>query len=62
MAVSSFKSKLAFAFLQDIKKKFKDKYSIEEIMQAKAYDLSAGFAEIFKNQIVNMIWVLELLQ
>jgi hypothetical protein len=44
MAVSAFKSKLAFAFLQDIKKKFKDKYSIEEIMQAKSYDMSAGFA------------------
>jgi hypothetical protein len=52
MAAVNFKNKVAFAFLQEIKKKFTSKYSQEEIMAAKDYDMSTGFSEIYKNQIV----------
>lgn len=44
MAAANFKNKVAFAFLQEIKKKFREKYSNEEIMGAKDYDMSAGFS------------------
>lgn len=44
MAASNFKNKIAFAFLQEIKKKFREKYTIQEIMAAKDYDMSAGFS------------------
>lgn len=62
MAAVNFKNKVAFAFLQEIKKKFTSKYSQEEIMGAKDYDMSTGFSEIYKNQIVYWFHNLELLQ
>jgi hypothetical protein len=52
MASSAMKNKLVFAFLQEIKKQFREKYAKEQIEQAKDYDMSAGFSEIYKNQIV----------
>lgn len=52
MAAVNFKNKVAFAFLQEIKKKFREKYSNEEIMAAKGHDMSSSFSEIYKNQIV----------
>lgn len=55
MAATGFRNKVAFAFLQEIKKKFKDKYSNEDIMAAKDYDMNASFSEIYKNQIVTPI-------
>ncbi len=61
MVSAAFKNKVAFAFLQEVKKKFREKYSNEEIMRANDYDMSAGFSEIYKNLIV-LIWIyLELL-
>ena len=54
MAAVNFKNKVAFAFLQEIKKKFRDKYTPEEIAAAKDYDMNSSFSEIYKNQIVPM--------
>jgi uncharacterized protein with von Willebrand factor type A (vWA) domain len=61
MAASNFKNKVAFAFLQEIKKKFKEKYNMEDIKLARAFDMSASFSEIYKNQIVNLLIFLEFL-
>jgi len=46
------KLKICFGFLEEIKKRFREKYSNEEIMIAKTYDMSTSFAETFKNQMV----------
>jgi hypothetical protein len=55
MASSVMKNKLVFAFLQEIKKQFREKYTKEQIEEAKDYDMSAGFSEIYKNQIVSYL-------
>lgn len=52
MAGTNFRNKSAFAFLQDVRKKFRERYSDEEILKARDYDMSAGFSEIYKNLIV----------
>ncbi len=44
MAGTSFRNKSAFAFLQDVRKKFRERYSDEEILKARDYDMSAGFS------------------
>lgn len=44
LAESSMKLKICFGFLEEIKKRFREKYSIEEIMLAKTYDMSTSFA------------------
>jgi hypothetical protein len=36
MAAINFKNKVAFAYLQDIKKKFREKFNEIDIMKAKA--------------------------
>ena len=51
MAESSMKLKICFGFLEEIKKRFKEKYSDEEILSAKTYDMSTSFADTFKNQL-----------
>jgi hypothetical protein len=47
------KLKVCFGFLEEIKKRFREKYSNEEIMLARTYDMSTSFAETFKNQMVS---------
>ena len=54
MAGTNFRNKSAFAFLQDVRKKFRERYSDEEILKARDYDMSAGFSEIYKNLIVTV--------
>jgi len=55
LAESSMKLKVCFGFLEEIKKRFREKYSNEEIVIAKTYDMSTSFAETFKNQMVTVI-------
>jgi len=38
------KLKICFGFLEEIKKRFREKYSNEEILLAKTYDMSTSFA------------------
>ena len=57
MAGTSFRNKSAFAFLQDVRKKFRERYSDEEILKARDYDMSAGFSEIYKNLIVTVCFI-----
>jgi hypothetical protein len=52
MAASNFKNKTAFAFLQEIRKRFRDKYSAEQIEAAKDFDMNATFSDIYKSQMV----------
>ena len=52
MANATFKNKVAFAFLQEIRKRFRERYSNEEILHAKDFDMSASFADTFKTQVV----------
>lgn len=44
LADSNLKLRTALAFLEEIRKKFKEKFSNEEIMVANAYDMSAAFS------------------
>jgi hypothetical protein len=48
----TFKLKVASMFLDEIVKKFKEKYSAEEIASAFAYGMNSSFSEIYKQQIV----------
>lgn len=57
MASTSLKNKTAFAFLQDVKKKFRDMYTSEQILDAKDYDMSAGFSTVYKDLIVRYILI-----
>lgn len=41
-------------FLEEIKKKFKEKFTPAEIATAKAFDMNATFAEIYKQQFVTV--------
>lgn len=62
MATANFKNKVAFSFLQEINKKFREKYSKEEIQSARDFDMSAGFSDIYKSQIViSLLFLLEFL-
>jgi rRNA maturation endonuclease Nob1 len=54
MAAANFKNKAAFAFLREICKRFKDKYSTEEIEEAKDFDMSATFSDTYKAQMVRV--------
>ena len=49
---SGLKVRNAFAFLEELRKKFREKYSNEEIAVAKKYEFSASFSEIFQAQVV----------
>lgn len=55
LADSSLKLKTAFIFLQEIKKRFKEKYTAQEIGSANAYDMSATFTDIYKQQFVSFL-------
>jgi hypothetical protein len=46
------KVKTAFIFLEDIKKKFREKYSKDEIDNSTAFSMNSSFSEIFKQQFV----------
>lgn len=52
LADNSLKIKTAFVFLEEIKKKFKEKYSQEEIATAFAFAMNSSFSEIYKQQFV----------
>jgi hypothetical protein len=52
LADSSLKVKTAVVFLDEIKKKFKEKFPPTEIATAGAFDMNASFAEIYKQQFV----------
>ena len=54
LAESSLKTKTAVVFLEEIKKKFKEKFTPAEIAAAKAFDMNATFAEIYKQQFVRV--------
>jgi len=62
MADVAFTAKLAFAFLEELKGKFKEKFTNEEISVAQAHSLSSTFAPIYKNLVVELASILELLQ
>ena len=53
--------KTAFIFLDEIRKKFKEKYTQADIMQANMLSLNHSFSEIFKQQFVYLILNLDLL-
>ncbi len=61
MAGIDVKNKTAFAFLQDVKRRFKEKYTEEEILGAKDYDMSAGFSDVFKELIVWFLFLCRIL-
>jgi hypothetical protein len=46
------KIKTAYVFLEEIRKRFKEKYSKDEIMSAFAHGMNSSFAEIYKQQFV----------
>jgi hypothetical protein len=52
MAAVGMKNKAAFAFLQELKKKFRERYPVEDIRVAKDYDMSASFSDTYKSLIV----------
>ncbi len=52
MAAVGMKNKAAFAFLQELKKKFRERYPVEDIKVAKDYDMSASFSDTYKSLIV----------
>lgn len=55
LADSTLKIKSAVGFLEEIKKRFKEKYSAEEINSAGAFDMNISFSEIYKQQFVRII-------
>jgi hypothetical protein len=52
LADSTLKVKTAVIFLEEIKKRFKEKFPPAEIAAAAAFDMNASFAEIYKQQFV----------
>jgi hypothetical protein len=62
MADVAFTAKLAFAFLDELKGKFKEKFTNEEISVAQAHTLSSSFAATYKNLVVSQRVTSELLQ
>ena len=51
---SSLKLKTAMAFLEELKKKFREKYPAEEIASAVAFAMNSTFSEIYKQQFVEL--------
>ena len=52
MAGVGVRVRLGFGFLEEVREKFRGKYTLEEIMSARDYDMSAGFSETFKSLMV----------
>lgn len=52
LADSSVKLKTAFIFLDEIHKKFTDKYTQDDIAHAIAFSMNSSFSEIYKQQFV----------
>jgi hypothetical protein len=57
MADVAFTAKMAFAFLEDLKGKFKEKFSNEEISVAQSHGLASTFAPTYKNLVVKL-WMM----
>lgn len=55
MADVTVSHKLTFGFLEELKGKFKEKFTNEEISVAKALGLSNAFAPTYKNLVVTAV-------
>jgi hypothetical protein len=55
LADNNLKIKTAFVFLEEIRKKFKEKYPVEEIASAFAFGMNSSFSEIYKQQFVELL-------
>lgn len=62
MADVTYPSRTAFAFIEELKTRFKEKFTNDQILSASGFGLAGDFSETYKNLAVIPLVILELLQ